>query len=89
MDALQINFWVVVLLVILAVAFDFMNGFHDAANAIATVVSTGVLKPFMKSKATARITSSTTTQKLIWRASIVNARQLRSTGSGPGRLGRL
>jgi len=31
--------------VLLAVAFDFMNGFHDAANAIATVVSTGVLKP--------------------------------------------
>ena len=30
---------------LLAVAFDFMNGFHDAANAIATVVSTGVLKP--------------------------------------------
>jgi inorganic phosphate transporter, PiT family len=27
------------------VAFDFMNGFHDAANSIATVVSTGVLKP--------------------------------------------
>ena len=45
MDTLQINFWVVVLLVILAVAFDFMNGFHDAANSIATVVSTGVLKP--------------------------------------------
>jgi PiT family inorganic phosphate transporter len=32
-------------LVLLAVAFDFMNGFHDAANSIATVVSTGVLKP--------------------------------------------
>jgi hypothetical protein len=31
--------------VVLAVAFDFMNGFHDAANSIATVVSTGVLKP--------------------------------------------
>ncbi len=45
MDALQINFWVVALLVVLAVAFDFMNGFHDAANSIATVVSTGVLKP--------------------------------------------
>ena len=45
MDALQINFWVVVLLVVLAVSFDFMNGFHDAANSIATVVSTGVLKP--------------------------------------------
>ena len=33
------------MLVVLALAFDFMNGFHDAANAIATVVSTGVLKP--------------------------------------------
>ncbi len=45
MDALQISFWVVALLVILAIGFDFMNGFHDAANSIATVVSTGVLKP--------------------------------------------
>ncbi len=33
------------LLIALALLFDFMNGFHDAANAIATVVSTGVLKP--------------------------------------------
>ncbi|GAA7759969.1 inorganic phosphate transporter [Cupriavidus sp. TKC] len=33
------------LLVALALLFDFMNGFHDAANSIATVVSTGVLKP--------------------------------------------
>jgi PiT family inorganic phosphate transporter len=38
-------FWVVALLVAIAVAFDFMNGFHDAANSIATVVSTGVLRP--------------------------------------------
>ena len=45
MTSVQTAFWVVALLVILAVAFDFMNGFHDAANAIATVVSTGVLKP--------------------------------------------
>ena len=45
MDAVQISFWVVALLVLLALAFDFMNGFHDAANSIATVVSTGVLKP--------------------------------------------
>ena len=36
---------VLVFLVVLAVAFDFMNGLHDAANSIATVVSTGVLKP--------------------------------------------
>ena len=34
------------LLVLLALAFDFMNGFHDAANSIATVVSTQVLKPW-------------------------------------------
>ena len=34
-----------VVLVALALAFDFMNGFHDAANSIATVVSTGVLRP--------------------------------------------
>jgi inorganic phosphate transporter, PiT family len=45
MGSIQTAFWVVALLVVLAVAFDFMNGFHDAANAIATVVSTGVLKP--------------------------------------------
>src|SRR3954453_8355242 len=45
MTSIQTGFWVVALLVALAVAFDFMNGFHDAANSIATVVSTGVLKP--------------------------------------------
>ena len=45
MSAIEIAFWVVALLVVLALAFDFMNGFHDAANSIATVVSTGVLKP--------------------------------------------
>src|SRR5580692_3726157 len=36
---------VVVFLVLVALAFDFMNGFHDAANSIATVVSTRVLSP--------------------------------------------
>ena len=36
---------VLVFLILLALVFDFMNGFHDAANSIATVVSTGVLKP--------------------------------------------
>jgi len=45
MSGLEISLGVVVLLVVLALAFDFMNGFHDAANSIATVVSTGVLKP--------------------------------------------
>ena len=45
MSSIQVGFWVVASLVVLAVAFDFMNGFHDAANSIATVVSTGVLRP--------------------------------------------
>jgi PiT family inorganic phosphate transporter len=45
MSTIQISLYVVIFLVALALAFDFMNGFHDAANAIATVVSTGVLKP--------------------------------------------
>ncbi|MBK7614263.1 MAG: inorganic phosphate transporter [Vitreoscilla sp.] len=45
MEAGSIAFWVVATLVVLALLFDFMNGFHDAANSIATVVSTGVLKP--------------------------------------------
>jgi inorganic phosphate transporter, PiT family len=35
----------VLVLIVVAVAFDFINGFHDAANAIATVVSTRVLTP--------------------------------------------
>jgi len=35
----------VVLIILLALAFDFTNGFHDAANSIATVVSTRVLSP--------------------------------------------
>ncbi len=34
-------------IIILAIGFDFINGFHDSANSIATVVSTKVLKPFV------------------------------------------
>lgn len=45
MEPSIVALWVVVLLVMLALVFAFINGFHDAANAIATVVSTGVLKP--------------------------------------------
>lgn len=45
MEPVQAALWVVILLVAMALLFDFMNGFHDAANSIATVVSTGVLKP--------------------------------------------
>lgn len=36
-----------IVVVVLAVAFDYINGFHDAANSIATVVSTKVLTPFV------------------------------------------
>ena len=45
MEVVQVSFWVIALLVMLAIALNFMNSFHDAANSIATVVSTGVLKP--------------------------------------------
>jgi inorganic phosphate transporter, PiT family len=45
MDAYTVTL-TLAMLVVIALAFDFMNGFHDAANSIATVVSTGVLKPY-------------------------------------------
>ena len=45
MQTLNISIYLLGFLIILALLFDFMNGFHDAANSIATVVSTGVLKP--------------------------------------------
>ena len=45
MHSIQLAIWVVATLVAVSLVFDFMNGFHDAANSIATVVSTGVLKP--------------------------------------------
>ena len=39
------DLWVAWAIIGLALAFDFVNGFHDAANSIATIVSTRVLKP--------------------------------------------
>jgi len=44
--AVQFGLGVLIALIIVALVFDFMNGFHDAANSIATVVSTRVLKPY-------------------------------------------
>lgn len=35
-----------IIIIVLAIIFDFINGFHDAANSIATIVSTRVLTPF-------------------------------------------
>src|SRR6201998_739891 len=35
-----------IVIIFLCIAFDFINGFHDAANSIATIVSTKVLTPF-------------------------------------------
>jgi len=43
---ISISFPALVILIGLALTFDFLNGFHDAANSIATVVSTGVLRPY-------------------------------------------
>lgn len=42
---MEIAFLLFVMVVVLALVFDYINGFHDAANAIATVVSTKVLTP--------------------------------------------
>src|SRR5579872_328947 len=42
---MEIAFLLFVAIVVLALIFDYINGFHDAANAIATVVSTKVLSP--------------------------------------------
>jgi PiT family inorganic phosphate transporter len=44
---MTVNFAFVIVLVFLALVFDYINGFHDAANSIATVVSTRVLSPGM------------------------------------------
>jgi PiT family inorganic phosphate transporter len=38
-------FWFAIIIILVALTFDFFNGFHDAANSIATVVSTRVLSP--------------------------------------------
>lgn len=40
------GFTLLIVVIVLAVLFDYINGFHDAANSIATVVSTKVLTPF-------------------------------------------
>nr|WP_232220304.1 inorganic phosphate transporter [Legionella tunisiensis] len=35
----------ILFVIVIAFIFDFINGFHDAANSIATIVTTGVLTP--------------------------------------------
>src|ERR1700712_1020143 len=45
MDAAALALPVLIALIVVALAFDFLNGMNDAANAIATVVSTRVLRP--------------------------------------------
>lgn len=45
MDTQTVSFGLVVFIIIIALAFDYVNGFHDAANSIATVVATRVLSP--------------------------------------------
>ncbi len=42
---MSISFEIVLSLIAVALAFDFLNGFHDAANSIATIVSTGAMSP--------------------------------------------
>jgi len=40
------DFTILIVIIVLALIFDYINGFHDAANAIATIVATKVLTPF-------------------------------------------
>jgi len=44
-DAVALALPILIALVVVALAFDFLNGLHDAANSIATIVSTRVLRP--------------------------------------------
>jgi PiT family inorganic phosphate transporter len=45
MDAVALAVPILIALIVVALAFDFLNGLHDAANSIATIVSTRVLRP--------------------------------------------
>lgn len=45
MDAQTVSLGLVIVIIAVALAFDYVNGFHDAANSIATVVATRVLSP--------------------------------------------
>ena len=45
MDVVAISLPILIALIVVALAFDFLNGLHDAANSIATIVSTRVLRP--------------------------------------------
>src|SRR4029078_9746629 len=45
MEGQTAAYGLVVLIILVALAFDYVNGFHDAANSIATVVATRVLSP--------------------------------------------
>src|ERR1700709_916938 len=45
MSSMIVGMPVLVFLIVTALAFDFLNGLHDSANSIATVVSTRVLRP--------------------------------------------
>lgn len=42
---MEYGLWIIIAIIAVALAFDFINGFHDAANSIATIVSTRVLTP--------------------------------------------
>jgi PiT family inorganic phosphate transporter len=80
----------VVFLVVVALAFDFINGFHDAANSIATVVSTRVLTP-MWAVAWAAFFNFISAAPVLWGAElkvaatmgkgIIHFEQLKSQGS--------
>src|SRR4051812_6799560 len=44
-NGISVHLGVILAIIAMALVFDFLNGFHDAANSIATIVSTRVLTP--------------------------------------------
>ena len=61
---------ILILVIAAAVAFDFTNGFHDTANAMATSIATGALKPRTYCVTRARPTASKppASANAVWRA---------------------
>ena len=73
-------FVTVTLVIVVALVFDFTNGFHDTANAMATSVATGALKPKVAVLISAVLTSSGRSSRPRSRAPSRTASSARATG---------
>jgi inorganic phosphate transporter, PiT family len=86
------NTFVLVMVVVTGLAFDFTNGFHDSANAVATSIATGALKPrvAVAMSSVLNLVGAFLSLSVAATASpIAPAMWSRSDRSGSGRSGRL